>query len=200
MKEMIGRLGVLKIRSRQSFYQRFGERVRPVKKIGNKNFYAEEHIQSLIDAELSGAADTRALGQSSDIVSVVNGRVLNDLIDEKLRLREENNGLHKRAESLEEALTCLNSRLESMVPRLEYHQRIQELENAEESLRESEETVNNLQLALGQACKERESLRMQALKLEELQEIQEKLEELSLFSFFKKRGLIRKRSELLGLS
>jgi len=197
MKEMIERLGPLRIKSRQSFYQRFGHRIKPVRKVGNKNFYSEEHVQALIESELSGLDIPSQNSPPTDVISVVNGRILNDLIDEKQRLREENVRLSKRIDSMDEALNCLNSRLESMVPRLEYHKRIEELESAHETLKQTEKNMIQLKKTLNNVSTEREALRLQANQLRELKELEDEMDRLPFFSFFKKKELMQRKSEIL---
>ena len=194
---MIERLGPLKIKTRQSFYQKFGHRIKPVRRVGNKNFYSEDHVQALIKSELSDSKSAPMTTSSMDIISVVNGRILNDLMDEKQRLREENMQLNKKLQSMDEALTCLSNKLEATVPKLEYHKRMEELESAHQNLQASEKQVFHLKASLENACRDREQLRLKAENLRKLKEIQSKLQKLGLFSFFKRRELLAQRALIL---
>lgn len=198
MTEMIERLSPLKIKTRQSFYQKFGHRIKPVRREGNKNFYSEDHVQALIKSELSNSRKTSTSSNSLDIISVVNGRILNDLMDEKQRLRDENVLLGKKIESMDEALACLNAKLEATVPRLEYHKRIEELECAQQRLQVSEKNVMQLTTTLENVCKEREQLRLKAENLRKLKAIQSQIKELNFFSYFKRKALEAQKALILS--
>jgi hypothetical protein len=200
MKEMIERLKVLKVRTRQGFYQKYSKKIHPVKRVGNKNYYSEQQIQSLITAELSGQEQSSLKVPDSlplDPYNLLNERVLNDLLDEKKRLRDDNDRLKTQVHSLGEAAQCLQVRLESMVPLLEHRQTADELQEAQEVLSDTVRQRERLSLELDEARRREWGYQCKVDDFDQLRSIEQELETLSIFSFRKKRRLRLRREELL---
>ncbi len=201
MKEMIERLKVLKVKSRQAFYQRYSKKIHPVKRVGNKNFYSEKHVQALISGELSGNEESRSeVSESScrEAYNILNERVLNDLLDEKKRLRDNNDHLKTQVNSLSEAARCLQTRLDSMVPLLEHRQATEDLQQVQDTLTDTVRQREKLSLELDEARRREWAYQCKVDDLNQLRSIEQELKELSLFSFRKKRSLILRREAILS--